>query len=96
MFEKPISINYIKLKPYFGSVDGISFAFIKNEEKLEAYLYPGPFCFDKTPDEQKLKAEFEFSDDGYAASIDWINEHLKDFEVVPHGQRYALKYFNKE
>ena len=88
MFEKPISINYIKLQPYYGSYNGVSFALIKNEEVLEAYLYPAPYCFDATPDEKKLKAEFEFGDNGYEQAVAWMNEHFGDFEFIPHGKRF--------
>ena len=95
MFEKPISINYLKLQPYFGSYNGTSFALIKKEDKLEAYLYPGPFGFDATPDEKKLKQEFEFSDTGYAEAVAWMDEHYKDYEIVPHGKRYALDQINR-
>ena len=52
MFEKPISINYIKLQSYYGSYEGVSFAFIKKDDRLEAYLYPAPFGFEATPDEK--------------------------------------------
>ena len=90
MFEKPISINYIKLKPYFGSYNGTSFALIKKDDKLEAYLYPLPFGFEATPDDKKMKAEFEFSDSGYEEAVSWMNEHFSEFETVPHGKRYSL------
>jgi len=95
VFEKPISINYIKLKPYFGSYNGTSFALIKKEEVLEAYLYPLPFNFESTPDEKKLKAEFEFSEEGYEKAVSWMNEHFGDFEFVPHGKRFAIDTINK-
>ena len=94
-FEKPISINYIKLQPYFGSFNGVSFALIKNEEKLEAYLYPPPFGFDATPEEKKLKSEYEFSDEGYGQAVSWMNEHFGDFEFVPHGKRFSLERINQ-
>ncbi len=95
MFEKPISINYIKLQSYYGSYEGVSFAFIKKDDRLEAYLYPAPFGFEATPDEKKLKAEFEFSDTGYAEAVAWMNEHFKDFEFIPHGKRFALDSISK-
>ena len=95
MFEKPISINYIKLQPYYGSYNGTSFALIKKDDKLEAYLYPGPFGFDATPDEKKQKAEFEFSDAGYEEALLWMNEHFGDYEFVPHGNRFKLEEINK-
>lgn len=95
MFEKPISINYLKLQPYYGSYNGTSFALIKKDEKLEAYLYPGPFGFDATPEEKKLTQEFEFSSSGYEEAVAWMNEHFKDFEIVPFGKRFTLNEINK-
>ena len=106
-FEKPISINFLKMQPYFGSYNGVSFALIKKEikiedkdkeeklTKLEAYLYPLPFGFDATPEERKLKAEFDFSDEGYDQAVAWMNEHFADFEFVPHGKRFAFGTINK-
>lgn len=95
MFEKPISINFIKMQDYYGSYEGVSFAFKKMDDRLEAYLYPAPFSFDATPDEKKLKTEFEFSDNGYAEAVAWMNEHFKDFEFIPHGKRFALDSISK-
>ena len=89
MFEKPISINYIKLQPYYGSYNGISFAFIKKDANLEAYLYPAPYCFEATPEEDKLKAEFEFGEEGYTQAVAWMNDHFGDFDYIPHGKRFA-------
>lgn len=95
MFEKPISINYIKKAPYFGSSEGVSFAFIKNEDKLEAYLYPGPFGFDKTPEELKSKKVFEFSESGYQEAVSWMNDHIGDYEKVAHGRRFDINSIEK-
>lgn len=93
-FEKPISINYIKKANYYGSYEGVSFALIKNEDKLEAYLYPPPFCFDKTPEEKKLKEEFEFSEEGYEKAVTWMNSHFEDFDHIPHGKRFTIDSIN--
>ena len=95
MFKEPISINYLKLQPYFGSYNGVSFALIKKDEKLEAYLYPGPFSFDATPDEKKLKAEFEFGKEGYEEAVAWMNGHFSEFEIIPHGKRFSLEEISK-
>ena len=95
MFEKPISINFIKMQDYYGSYEGVSFAFKKKDDRLEAYLYPAPFSVDATPDEKKLITEFEFSDNGYAEAVAWMNEHFKDFEFIPHGKRFALDSISK-
>lgn len=41
--------------------------------KLKAVVWPEPFAYDKTPDEQKKSEEFEYSEEGVAAAIDWLN-----------------------
>jgi len=95
MFKKPISINYIKKAPYFGSFEGVSFALIKNDDKIEAYLYQAPFSFENTPDDMKEKSEFEFSEEGYEQAVAWMNDRFKDYETIPHGRRYDLKSIEK-
>lgn len=40
--------------------------------KLRAYVWPGPFCFEKTPDRYKQSEEFEYSEDGLDAAYKWV------------------------
>lgn len=46
----------------------------KAEGTLRATVYPGKLCYEKTPEEQKLIKDFEFSEEGLIQAIAWINE----------------------
>ncbi len=41
-------------------------------KKLRAYVWPEPFCFEKTPDVYKQSEEFEYSEDGLDAAYKWV------------------------
>lgn len=47
------------------------------EKKLKVYLWSEPFGFEATPDEEKISALFEFSEEGLAQAIDWMNENYE-------------------
>ena len=42
-------------------------------KRLKASLWPEPFAYAATPDEQKQSEEFEFSEEGILAAVDWMN-----------------------
>lgn len=42
---------------------------------LTAFIWPEPFCFEVTPDEKKGSKQFDFSEEGLCAAIDWLNEN---------------------
>ena len=37
-------------------------------------LYPEPWSFERTPDKEKEKKDFPFTQEGLDAAIDWINQ----------------------
>lgn len=80
MLEKPTSINYIKLLPYFGGYGGMSFAYIGKEDTLYAYVYPGTYSFEATPAENKTAMEFPFTEEGYEEAIAWVKQQYLDHE----------------
>ena len=47
---------------------------------LKATVWPGPFCYDATPDEKKESEAFEFSNDGITAACDWLNRKYSEKE----------------
>ncbi len=54
-------------------------------KKLEAYIWPEPFCFEKTPDDKKITMDFDFSEDGLDKVYEWICENYdKDEEKWEH------------
>lgn len=50
---------------------------VEEEKKLKVYLWSEPFCFEATPDEEKISALFAFSEEGLAQAIDWMNENYE-------------------
>lgn len=46
----------------------------KPEFKLVVSVWEGPYASDYVPDEEKLSAEFEASEEGRLCAIAWLNE----------------------
>ena len=77
-----LSLNFVKKEDYTGAVTGECAICcirreVEEEKKLQIYLWPEPFCFDVTPEEQKISEMFPFSEDGLAQGIDWMNEQYE-------------------
>ncbi|MDW2796021.1 GNAT family acetyltransferase [Clostridium boliviensis] len=72
--ETFVPIQFFKKEAYTGSMNGMRYRIKKEEEGLEAAVYPQPFCYEATPDEKKIKAVFPFSVEGREQAINWINE----------------------
>lgn len=45
--------------------------------KIKATVYPEPYCWEATPDEQKEAALFEFSQDGIEQATSWLNQKYR-------------------
>lgn len=70
-------------KPFTGSMEKMRYHIIRKEDEeevfLEAAVYPQPYCWEETPEEQKQRQNFEFSEDGRTAMIEWLNQKLSEF-----------------
>lgn len=78
--------NYVKKEEYVASMDGMRYMLKKQpkkvtvdgEEKTQDILlvtiWPEPYCYAKTPEEKKQRAEFDFSAAGIMDAADWLNE----------------------
>ena len=42
--------------------------------RLSVYIWPQPFCFEKTDDSLKTEHLFDFSSDGITCAVDWLNQ----------------------
>ena len=67
-------------QPFTGSYKGMRFKIVhpkpvEDEENL-IYLeiWQEPFCYEKTPDEQKIKKSFPYSQEGYENMIAFVEE----------------------
>lgn len=45
---------------------------------LAVYIWPEPFAFEKTSEELKERAEFEFSRNGQNEALEWLNQVRSD------------------
>ena len=52
-------INFLKKERFTGSYKG---------------MWPEPYAFLATPDEQKTWKEFPFTEDGIVSGVEWLNE----------------------
>ena len=46
-------------------------------DKLEAVIWPQPFNIEVTPDDEKQKERFPFTDEGILMAIQWLNEQYQ-------------------
>ncbi len=72
--EDLFSFAFIKKSPFFGSCHGMQYRVGREgeEEQLVACVYPGPYSYDNTPEEEKQKKKFDFSPEGYEQAKDWL------------------------
>ena len=81
-------VPYYSKAAFTGSYLGMHYKLQKikgsesSEDSLCATVWPGPFCFDATPEEQKTSASFEFSNEGISAACDWLNEQYTKNEAT--------------
>jgi hypothetical protein len=61
------------LKASFG---GMRYQIEQQAEEEEKYLlvtiWPEPFCFEKTPEENKQRQQFDYSEDGLDTAYQWL------------------------
>ncbi len=76
-------LNHIRKEPFFGSMDGMRYMLAKETEGEESFMlaavWPEPFCYAKTPEEQKIKKRFTLDDAGMADAVDWLNGQYGHF-----------------
>lgn len=80
--EKFNVLNYIKKEEYCGSMEGMRYMLKKKDDeagaKLEAVIWPEPFCYAKTEEEKKQRREFAFTTEGVEEAADWLNSQYEE------------------
>lgn len=76
--ETFVPIQFFKKEAYTGSMKGMRYRLKKEEEGLEAAVYPEPYCYEATPEEQKTKKVFPFSEEGREQAVDWFNQQYEE------------------
>ena len=87
--EDVLNMNFYKKQQFTGSYKGMRYLLRKDSEEIPSdnpdtppesktifrcYIWPGPYNFATTPEEQKITATFEFSSAGKQQAVDWMNE----------------------
>ena len=79
------NINFYKKERFHGSYKGMHYRIEKyapeeGDTVLRVTVWPGPYNFDTTPDEQKTSASYPFTDDGLTEVCDYLNKfHTEHF-----------------
>ena len=69
---------YRKDAVHKASFQGMRYQIWHEDEGLSAVVWPEPFCFEKTPEEQKNKQAFSFDEEGLDQAYDWICKQYED------------------
>lgn len=79
--EDILSMEYLKKTEYTGCHQGMRYRLEGvpgegGDKVLRCTLWPEPFNFITTPDDQKENREFSFDEDGVADAVSWMNDKL--------------------
>lgn len=76
-------INFLKKENFNGSFQGMRYRMAKAEKEEETCLrvtvWPEPFGFDATPEEQKTWEDFPFTEEGIVSGVEWLNGQHEKF-----------------
>ena len=77
-----LHLSFYEKSPYLGSDGPLRYRIEKSEEGegddkkkvMKVTIWPGPFSYDKTPDEKKSSKDFEFLEDALDEICEWLSE----------------------
>ena len=72
------SLAYIKKSRYTGSFHSMRYLLDLKDGQISATIYPGPYCFEVTPEEEKETAFFEYSPEGLTETVAWLNQRYDE------------------
>ena len=98
--EDILNMNFYKKEKFTGSYKGMRYLVKKEKDDAEndvfrATVWPGPYNFDTTPDDQKISATFPFTEDGKQQAVDWMNEQWAsrdEWGIIMHSQFSAFQF----
>ncbi len=74
--KKLIPVSGLKKEPFSGGHHGMRYYFQADEgkETFSVFIYPEPWSFEQTPDEEKQSMSFPMSEEGMDSAIIWLFE----------------------
>jgi beta-glucosidase/6-phospho-beta-glucosidase/beta-galactosidase len=78
-------LSFYKKTHFTGSYQGMRYYITKAKESeaedaadvLRAIVYPEPYNFEHTPDEDKTHADFPFTEEGLDEACQWMNREYE-------------------
>ena len=78
--EDILSMEYLKKTEYTGSHQGMRYRLesvsVEEGKMLKVTVWPEPFNFFTTPEDEKQSQLFDFNEDGIVDAIGWMNNCL--------------------
>ena len=75
-----LSMEFLKKSEFTGSHQGMRYRLesvsLDGEKKLRVTVWPEPFNYFKTPEEEKEREDFSFDEDGVMYAVAWMNDRL--------------------
>lgn len=72
-----VGIPFLERSRFTGSEKVMCFVLEKQSaedgKSLRAAVWPGPYCFEKTPEEKKRSELFPFTEEGLSLAVEWMN-----------------------
>lgn len=74
--KRLVPVGGLKKEPFSGSHNGMRYFFRSDESKetFSVFIYPEPWSFESTPEEDKQSASFPMTDEGMDNAIAWLFE----------------------
>lgn len=76
MIEKAelMPLNYYKKSVFTGGYRGMRYRIEKVEEEFLVTIWPEPYNFETTGEEEKETRQFAFSEEGREEMVQWLNQ----------------------
>lgn len=75
-------VNFLKKEKFTGSHKGMRFRMEKQDleegTKLKVSVWPEPYSYDATAEEERESLLLSFDEDGIAQGVDWINRQFEE------------------
>ena len=86
-YDEVLNLNYYKKTSFTGWMKPIRFLIKqeKNEDDtsiFHAWVWPGPYIFDKTDDSLKIDKTAPFTEEGKKQIVDWINTQYETYQNI--------------
>ena len=79
--KRLVPYSGLKKEPFSGSHHGMLYFMNGDDGKssttFTVWVYPEPWCFEQTPDEEKESATFPLSDEGMDQAVAWLKERYE-------------------